>query len=354
MNGEIIKLLEMCKNGTLTVEATEELLDAIYKGEEETVVAASELPWENDDRIHIVAYLGHEMLSENTDGHNGLFMISYDGDPKDVICTCGDFSCGMVRGDVTARDVSIGGDVNGSVTASGKVTVSGAVKGYVNGRYSAEGVKVSVNSDDLKNLGSSISEMVKHSIDFATDAVNSANEKMKNKYRKSERTAAEDSDVIGYDKVSDIPDDGAIRIAVLKGNTIIRSSEMADNFTVDMGDYEANDVYCAGSLVCGTVNGDINAVSVTCDEVGGDINASSVTCDEVGGDVTAGENINCDTVEGDINGCQTVYCDDVNGDIRDCERVTCNDVNGDISGCQTVTCDSVDGDVRDCGTVNMN
>ena len=71
MNEEILKILSMVKNGIMTEEDASEVLDAMYtpneeeKEEKQTTVIRNHLPWDDDGKLRIVAFIGHNLMDEN-------------------------------------------------------------------------------------------------------------------------------------------------------------------------------------------------------------------------------------------------------------------------------------------------
>ena len=105
--------------------------------------AAMELPWKNDNALHIVLFQGHRLMRGCAVQQE--VTIHYEGPARDIysdfsvccedvsgnVSAGGDVNCDDVAGDVKANgDVSCD-DVDGSVTASGDVScndVGGNVK----------------------------------------------------------------------------------------------------------------------------------------------------------------------------------------------------------------------------------
>lgn len=99
----------------------------------EKAKAAPELPWEDDDALHIVLYAGH-MLVGAVNKKNQDCSFNYEGPARDIYCAV-NLNCGDVGGNVTAEGYVECGEVGGSVQAGGYVECD-AVGGDVNaGQY---------------------------------------------------------------------------------------------------------------------------------------------------------------------------------------------------------------------------
>jgi hypothetical protein len=86
MNEEILKILSMVKNGIMTEEDASEVLEAMYapnedeKEEKQTTVIRNHLPWDDDGKLRIVAFVGHNLMNDDEAYKNYNFNIEIDAD----------------------------------------------------------------------------------------------------------------------------------------------------------------------------------------------------------------------------------------------------------------------------------
>lgn len=113
---EFVEILEAYKAGTIDADEAERRTDEI-KGH-----FGGKLPWENDQKVRIVAFIGQRLLKKGDDDYRKL-EASLDGEIRDVDCW-GNLTCGDVRGNVKAGSHVSCGDVGGSVTAGSSVNCS--------------------------------------------------------------------------------------------------------------------------------------------------------------------------------------------------------------------------------------
>ncbi len=202
----------------------------------------SSLPWEDDGKIRLVAFIGHKLVQEGERGCRDL-SFTYEGDARDVICT-GSLGCGDVSGNVSAGDSVRCGDVNGDVSAGDSVECSD-----VSGNVSAgDGVECSDVSGNVS----------------AGDGV-------------------ECGDVSGNVSAGDSVECGDV------GGSVRACG------SVDCGDIHGDVTTDGGDVDCGDVGGSIRACgSVDCGDVHGDVTADGdVECGDVGGSVHAGGDLHC-------------------------------------------------------------
>ena len=145
------------------VDALEMTLDELFGRERKAAIAndqillvAAELPWEDDDAIHAVLFQGHRLLQpkqgslfrhDKYDEIRKTVELHFSGTAQDiysdfsVVCTdstisgsvrAGDgVTCADVGGDVSAGDDVTCGNIGGSVQAGDSVHCSGDVQGNV-------------------------------------------------------------------------------------------------------------------------------------------------------------------------------------------------------------------------------
>lgn len=95
----------------------------------ETAGRQADLPWEDDDALHIVVYAGHTMVGAVPQKYQDC-TFNYEGPARDIYCAI-NINCGDVEGSVKADGYVECGDVDGDVTAGGYVEcsdVDGSVK----------------------------------------------------------------------------------------------------------------------------------------------------------------------------------------------------------------------------------
>jgi len=107
------------------------------------------VPWDNDDTIRAVVYIGKKMI-EITDDLSD-FCFTYEGKVRDLECHC-NIECGDVQGNVNAgSDISCG-NINGSANAGSDISC-----GNIGGEATAGS---DINCGDIKgsvNAGSDLS-----------------------------------------------------------------------------------------------------------------------------------------------------------------------------------------------------
>ncbi len=146
--GEEVEVSAACTAESEPTPATVDVLDNTplpddsKTAEGSAAASVSSLPWEDDGKIRLVAYIGHRLMEVGEAGCCEL-QFDYEGEAKDVICY-GILDCGRVNGSVTAEgDVNVtvingamaeDGCVGGNITAGGCVTC-----GEVRGNVSADG-----------------------------------------------------------------------------------------------------------------------------------------------------------------------------------------------------------------------
>ena len=155
--------------------------------------------------------------------------------------------------------------------------------------------------------------------------------------------------------VQDVPweDDDAFHIVVYQGHRLVDSSALTDEYTVCY-EGDAKDIYCALSLSCGDVQGDVKAGSyVECNDVAGNVTSEAyVESNSVAGHVNAGGYVECNDVEGNVRAGAYVECGDVEGSVSAGAYVECGDVGGNLSAGDYVECGDIKGNVTAGGEVD--
>ena len=117
--------------------------------------------------------------------------------------------------------------------------------------------------------------------------------------------------------VPSFPEDDKLRLKLFWGGKMVTDREIREKVEVHWHG-PALDVFCDCNLICGDVQGNVEAGgTVNCDEVQGSVQASgNVNCDEVQGNVRAGGNVTCDDVQGDVQAGGNVCCDCIQGGVN--------------------------------------
>ncbi len=125
MKESIRNVLDMYREGTLSPEDAERLIDALWDGGEK----GTAVPWDNDNKLRVVAYRGRRLVKRGEAGDK-LFELKLEGDLQDLECW-GSVECGQVFGNASSRgSMEVRGDVAGDVSAGGPVGC-GSVAGDV-------------------------------------------------------------------------------------------------------------------------------------------------------------------------------------------------------------------------------
>jgi hypothetical protein len=135
MDESLKSILEMYKDGTITIEETLGLVEAISGRAREVKEVPPGLPWEDDRKMRIVAYIGRKIIKKG-DASSG-FSVEFEGkDPLNVECwgslccdeICGNASsgtsmeCGDIGGNATAGTHINCGDIGGNAEAGGNIS----------------------------------------------------------------------------------------------------------------------------------------------------------------------------------------------------------------------------------------
>ncbi len=89
------------------------------------------LPWNDDDVIRGVVYLGRKILTVN-DNLIDKFTFNYEGDAKSVKTHCNLNVSGNVSGGCTGENVNAEGNISGACLAGNDIAVGGKVDGDIN------------------------------------------------------------------------------------------------------------------------------------------------------------------------------------------------------------------------------
>ena len=96
MKESIRNVLDMYREGTLSPEDAERLIDALWDGGEK----GTAVPWDNDNKLRVVAYRGRRLVKRGEAGDK-LFELKLEGDLQDLECW-GSAECGQVFGNASS------------------------------------------------------------------------------------------------------------------------------------------------------------------------------------------------------------------------------------------------------------
>lgn len=148
VNNGIKKILDLYKNGKINAKEAEIMLSNV-EGVSKSGghIVEPQVPWEDDGKLRIVAYVGRKLLKRGDPQANRI-EVKYDGEALNVDCY-GSLSCRDVMGDVHAGGGVKCGNVKGSVSCGGGITCNdiggnascggGMTCGNVSGNVSAGG-----------------------------------------------------------------------------------------------------------------------------------------------------------------------------------------------------------------------
>jgi len=120
-NMTLVKILDLYKDGKINADEAEKMINSIRLNSRvgHTSGNADNLPWEDDGKFRIVAYIGRRLLKKGEPGAAAI-EVKYDGEALNVECY-GNLTCGNVNGNVSAGGSVNCGDIEGNVTAGGSI-----------------------------------------------------------------------------------------------------------------------------------------------------------------------------------------------------------------------------------------
>lgn len=124
----IVKILDLYKNNKITAEEAEKMLLATGAPEKSNNAMEEQLPWEDDGKLRIVAFLGRQLLQKTAPEVRRLEIV-LEAEALNVDAY-GNITCGDIKGKATAGSTITCGDIGGNVTAGSSVhckSVSGKV-----------------------------------------------------------------------------------------------------------------------------------------------------------------------------------------------------------------------------------
>lgn len=116
-----VKILDLYKAGKITADEAEKMIGIkdISKPNSEP-----EVPWEDDGKLRIVAYIGRKLIRKGSAGAQNI-NIEYAGDVLNVE-SYGSLSCGNVQKNANAGGSITCGDVGGNISCGGSVICKNA------------------------------------------------------------------------------------------------------------------------------------------------------------------------------------------------------------------------------------
>lgn len=113
----IVKVLELYKNGTITGEEAEAMLcqPGVVSGE------APKAAWDDDGKLRIVAYIGRYLLKKGETGSQNM-QIELGGDRIMNVECWGNLTCEDVGGNISADGSISCEEVGGNASAGGSLT----------------------------------------------------------------------------------------------------------------------------------------------------------------------------------------------------------------------------------------
>ena len=367
MAENILKVLEMVRDGAVSPEDGESLIEALCspKRPEGVYVEDIRTPWPDDDKLHVAAFIGKKLITRQSYGRRlfGLrefFTLKLDGDARDVDCW-GSLECGEIRGGANAGlHIDCRGGVGADARAGTHITCGGSIGGDAS---AGTHLQCGGDIDGNARAGTSVSCNELGGNATGGSGVHIRDHRNNGEKRKIEINIPDinipeikipeiNIPPINFNWGAGLQDDGKLRVAAFIGARQVKAQEGGGKFELTL-DGGALDVECWGDMRCGNVEGDITAHgSLECGDVEGDINAGgSVKCETAEGDINAGGSISCGNVEGDVNAGNGVNCGNVEGSANAGSRVTCGNVGGDVGAGSDVECGNVDGSVDAGGGV---
>lgn len=129
-NMTLVKILDLYKDGKISADEAEKMINSLNSALGEG--GATNLPWGDDGKLRIVAFVGRRLLKKGDPGATRI-EVKYEGPALDVECY-GNLSCGDVDGHVNAMGNVTCDDVGGHINAGGSITC-----GNIDGNVSAGG-----------------------------------------------------------------------------------------------------------------------------------------------------------------------------------------------------------------------
>lgn len=126
-NVTVKKILDLYKNSTINEDEAELMLSSVYRDQEKVERQVEQnsvidMPWEEDGKLRIVAFLGKKLLKKGESGQYRL-EVKYEGEALTVECQ-GSLTCGDIKGNATAGGSINSGDIKGNASCGGSISCS--------------------------------------------------------------------------------------------------------------------------------------------------------------------------------------------------------------------------------------
>lgn len=126
VNKNLVKILDLYKEGRITAEEAETMIGGIGGNEDHESLG---LPWEDDGKLRIVAYMGRKLLKKGEAGARDI-SVEYEGEALNV-SSYGNIICGDIQGSASAGgSIECDGNIKGNVSSGGKIRCK-SVKGNI-------------------------------------------------------------------------------------------------------------------------------------------------------------------------------------------------------------------------------
>ncbi|MDR1116749.1 MAG: hypothetical protein LBL09_00700 [Oscillospiraceae bacterium] len=370
MSDNVRKVLELVRDGTVSVDEGERLLYALDNSLEADGIYVEDIhtPWLDDGKLHVAAFVGKKLIKRQEIGRKGfilgdVFTLKLDGEAKEVDCW-GHLECGDVKGNASSGlHMSVSGNVGGSVKCGTGITC-GAIGGdahagthigctgdILGSAKAGTGIKCNnvageaqdprrgyqyhskFNSRNLNDIGVAVENIISDVGKGISSVFNSGVKKYDPGIKMS-------FDWLPWD------DDNSLRVAAFVGRRIVKQQDSGGQFTLHCED-EIQNVICYGDMNCQNIGGNVNVNgNLGCGDVEGSVMAAggSMQCGDIGGDLDAAGSVKCGDVEGDLNAGGQVECNDVGGDVSSNGNITAGDVEGSCEAGGSITCQGIAGD----------
>lgn len=155
--------------------------------------------------------------------------------------------------------------------------------------------------------------------------------------------------------LSELPDDGTLRIVQCVGRKILSMDEWKKLGTKDKIPVKLDAVSVSEKNKAQQISLEIWGAAKIDGDVGGNVNAGDdVACGNVNGDVSADDGVACANVGRDVRAGDSVACVNVGRDVSAGDSVSCCNVGESVNAGKDVTCGDVGGNVSASGSVTIN
>jgi len=118
-NKSLVKILDLYKDGKINADEAEKMISSLGIEAGLNKNKDFNLPWEDDGKLRIMAYIGRRLLKKGDPGLNHI-EVEYNGEALNVECY-GNLRCEDIGGSASAGGDIACGDVGGSVRAGGSI-----------------------------------------------------------------------------------------------------------------------------------------------------------------------------------------------------------------------------------------